>query len=195
MVRIKHRYLLLNILYPELPATRGQNLTVPESLKFHSPSPNHFNAPFLLSHLRHCISNLFGDCGLGLAAGSLKVVYISPATSTAIIRCPRQHFRVVWAALTFMNELPGSKRGDMNTRCVIQVVRVSGTIRKSEEELVRRARREVVRAKGMQDGQNIGILDHMLGQDLHSAKSVQAGDLASDTNSVDDKDSGTEDDD
>ena len=33
------------------------------------------------------------------------------------------------------------------TPCVIRVVRVSGTIRKSEEELLRRSRREVVRAK------------------------------------------------
>ena len=35
----------------------------------------------------------------------------------------------------------------MSEPCVIRVVRVSGTIRKAEEELIRRARRDVVRAK------------------------------------------------
>lgn len=36
--------------------------------------------------------------------------------------------------------------------CVIRVVRVSGTIKKAEEELIRRARRDIVRAKLSLDG-------------------------------------------
>lgn len=36
--------------------------------------------------------------------------------------------------------------------CVVRVVRVSGTIKKSEEELLKRARREIIRAK--MDGRN-----------------------------------------
>lgn len=53
-----------------------------------------------------------------------------------------------------MDTLPGAARGDTHERshtpllrCVVQVVRVSGTVRKSEEELLRRARRDLVRAK------------------------------------------------
>ena len=43
---------------------------------------------------------------------------------------------------------------------MIRVVRVSGTIRKSEEELLRRARREVVRAKtqGRSTGEEHDVL-------------------------------------
>ena len=33
------------------------------------------------------------------------VNYFSPATSTAIIRCPRDHYELVWAALTFVTKL------------------------------------------------------------------------------------------
>ena len=49
-----------------------------------------------------------------------------------------------------MTSLDVGKRGERDGRgggCVIRVVRVSGTIRKAEEEAVRRARREIVRVK------------------------------------------------
>lgn len=49
--------------------------------------------------------------------------------------------------MTFLHSFPGLQRGDAEVACVVQVVRVSGTIRKSEEELTRRARRDIVRAK------------------------------------------------
>ena len=40
----------------------------------------------------------------------------------------------------------------------MQVVRVSGTIRKSEEELLRRAKQDLVRAKAAEDGIGYTIL-------------------------------------
>lgn len=145
MVRIKHRYLLFNILYPA--STTGEAKShEPPYLAFHLPSPDHLNGGLLLNALRASIATHFGDVGVGLASASLKIVYFSPATSTAIVRCPRQHFRLVWAALTYMTETP-SVRGVPGKKCVVQVVRVSGTIRKSEEELMRRSRRDIVRAK------------------------------------------------
>ena len=71
------------------------------------------------------------------------VNYWSPATSTAIIRCPREHFQIVWAALTFITNLPKSS----SVPVVIKVVRVSGTIRKAEEDVIQRSKRLVQRAK------------------------------------------------
>lgn len=47
---------------------------------------------------------------------------------------------MVWAALTFTTRLP-LKLADIP--CVMQVVRVSGTIRKAEEEAIRRARLQI----------------------------------------------------
>ncbi|KAK5049117.1 hypothetical protein LTR84_005540 [Exophiala bonariae] len=159
MVRIKQRYLLFNILYPSDP-TATQPLSY---ISIHRPSPNHVTSRNVLSTLRNNISNIFGDHGLGVTQSSLKIVYFSPATSTCILRCPRAHFRLVWASLTFMDSLPGERYGDPRIKCVVQVVRVSGTIRKSEEELLKRARRDVVRAKLEGTGEENALLDSLVG--------------------------------
>lgn len=73
----------------------------------------------------------------------IAVRYLSTATSTAIIRVARAHYRLVWAALTFITMLPTP----ISVPCMIQVVRVSGTIRKAEEEAIRRARECVLKAR------------------------------------------------
>lgn len=208
MVRIKHRYLLFNILYPDLAASpshpfdsgvalSSSNTTIATSTKdlsssdplppsyvlFSRPSPAHLTAQLLIQTLRTTISQVFGDHGLGVTQAGLKIVYLSPSTSTCILRVPRAYFRLVWASLTFMDSIPGAGAGagarkgggykgytNTNTNnntnynaksntsyhssttndsvpCVVRVVRVSGTIRKSEEEVLRRARGQIVRAK------------------------------------------------
>ncbi|EXJ75007.1 uncharacterized protein A1O5_01703 [Cladophialophora psammophila CBS 110553] len=200
MVRIKHRYLLFNILYPfpstpepstssatsAPPPPLASTLTTkdaappppPPYILFLRPSPSHLTPALLVTHLRSQIQTLFGDHGVSVTQSSLRLVYFSPATSTGILRVPRAHFRLVWASLTFLTSIPapsslptphpsatggtraGGKRGRgggtadaaaagvrQEVACVVRVVRVSGTIRKSEEELLRRARREVVRVK------------------------------------------------
>ncbi len=72
----------------------------------------------------------------------IKVKYFSPATSTFILRVTRENYRLVWAALSFITALPPE-----NCPCVLRVGRVSGTIRKAEEEAVRCAREIGVRAR------------------------------------------------
>ncbi|KAK4946842.1 RNA-binding protein pop5 [Elasticomyces elasticus] len=136
MVRIKHRYLLFNILYPNPPQATTQPSSQPPSyVLFSRPSPNHLTSQLLISTIRSNIQSIFGDYGVSVTQSGMRIVYFSPGTSTVILRVPRAHFRLVWASLTFMDTLP------------VRVVRVSGTIRKSEEEVLRRARREIVRAK------------------------------------------------
>lgn len=100
------------------------------------------------------------------------VKYLSPATSTAIIRCPRASFRLVWSALTYMSQVPdfnngGVKRGagapvagGKMRSCVFRVVKVSGTMKKVEEEAIRRARREISRLKGADE---MGVLEGLVG--------------------------------
>jgi ribonuclease P/MRP protein subunit POP5 len=72
------------------------------------------------------------------------VKYFSPATSTAIVRVSRDHYRLVWAALTFSTQLP---KPVFQQPCVFQVVKVSGTIRKAEEAAIRRAQLSIRRAQ------------------------------------------------
>jgi len=152
MVRIKQRYLLFNILYPASASTAKKSL--PNSLSFPAPTPDYLDAGRLVGHLRNHITLLFGDFGLGLSLSSLKIVYFSSATSTVILRVPRNHHRLVWAALTHFTELPSPRRGEPGKPCVIRVVRVSGTIRKAEEELIRRTRSDIVKAKLANDGKS-----------------------------------------
>jgi ribonuclease P/MRP protein subunit POP5 len=73
------------------------------------------------------------------------VKYLSLATSTFIIKCSRAMCPMLWSALTFMGRLP-SKDG-LGKQCIFRVVRVSGTIRKIEEEAIRQNRALIVAAK------------------------------------------------
>ena len=151
MVRIKHRYLLLSILSPTLASSHPTN-----NLPSTRPLPTALTPSSLLTLLRSHIALLFGDYGLGTAASGLKIIYLSPATATAILRCPRASYRMVWAALSFVTTLEVRPRRGEEGRsggCVIRVVRVSGTIRKAEEEAVRRARQEIVRVKMLEGGE------------------------------------------
>ncbi|KAL1852603.1 RNA-binding protein pop5 [Paecilomyces lecythidis] len=176
MVRIKHRYLLIDILYPspcpEIPAksSKGGTSDLQAHLRIHAPTPDTLSPGLLAKMVREEVSEMFGDWGVGrlggAGAGGVSVKYLSPATSTAIIRCPRASFRLVWAALTYLSSIPASNRrsgpgsGSGARSCVFRVVRVSGTMRKAEEEAIRRARREVVR---MRKGEEDSVLDFGMG--------------------------------
>ncbi|MCJ1470598.1 hypothetical protein MMC07_009244 [Pseudocyphellaria aurata] len=152
MVRIKHRYLLIQILYPDpLPASSKPSTKpatfLPEIVRFHHPSPNDVTPQVLARAIREQIAVLYGDYGVGVTASSLNVKYLSAATSTAIVRCSRAHYRLVWAALSFMTHLPSSSSSTSTRSCVFRVVRVSGTIKKCEEEAIRRARAAILRVE------------------------------------------------
>lgn len=142
MVRQKNRYLLINILYPT-PRNASGVSKQPDVVQFHQPSSAKLEPHVLVRAIRDQVTMHFGDYGTGMTSASLAVKYLSPATSTAIIRVTRSHWRLVWAALTFMKKLPKP----VDEACVIQVVRVSGTIRKAEEEAIRRAREAVLKAR------------------------------------------------
>ncbi|KAL4780972.1 Rpp14/Pop5 family-domain-containing protein [Aspergillus varians] len=179
MVRVKHRYLLVDILYPDptsVPSARSDKPHGPQSqaqLRIHAPTSDALTPSLLAKMVRDEIAEIFGDWGVGrlggVGAGGVSVKYLSPATSTAIIRCPRASYRLVWTALTYMSRVPAmsdagrSKRLDpanLSRPCVFRVIRVSGTIRKAEEEAVRRARREIVRLRGAEE---VGVLGGLVG--------------------------------
>lgn len=158
MVRLKHRYLLVNFLYPSSPATPSRSAgALPDVVHFHRPSSDKLTAGLLVKIIRDGIADLFGDYGAGMTGSTLTIKYFSPATSTAIIRVARNHYRLVWAALTFTTRLPHP----VNQDCVVQVVRVSGTIRKAEEEAIRRAKQAILQARRAA-GDNVLSADALL---------------------------------
>jgi ribonuclease P/MRP protein subunit POP5 len=164
MVRVKNRYLVVNYLYPTTSNSSKLKDARPGDLQFHQPTPDEFHAGKLVRAIQDGVTELFGDYGLGMVSTSLKgnysaplivkisankwpVNYHSTATSTSIVRCPQAHYEMVWAALTFMTHLPRPS----NTPVVVKVVRVTGTIRKAEEEIIKRAKEIILRAK-LSDG-------------------------------------------
>ncbi|KAL2200697.1 Rpp14/Pop5 family-domain-containing protein [Corynascus similis CBS 632.67] len=142
MVRLKDRYLLVNIIYTDVPPGQAKG-SVPDLLLYNQPTSNELRPQLLLKGIRSEVAALFGDCGSGAVDRSLQVKYLSTATSTFILRVSRAHYRLVWAALAFMDRVPVRD----GRPCVFRVVRVSGTVRKAEEEAVRRARLLVLAAK------------------------------------------------
>ncbi|KAI9039568.1 Rpp14/Pop5 family protein [Aspergillus affinis] len=166
MVRLKHRYLLLDILYPDpssWPSTTHQHKNVSSrsqsQIQIHAPTSDALTPGLLAKMVREEVAETFGDWGI--------VKYLSPATSTAIIRCPRASFRLVWTALTYMSHVPeygnpsrSKGAGPALTRpCVFRVIRVSGTMRKAEEEAIRRARREILRVRQTEE---VGVLGDLV---------------------------------
>lgn len=89
MVRIKHRYLLVNILYPDPPeSTNNKHPTlskrphpIPDVVYFHKSSPDNLTPQLLARTIKDQIALLYGDYGVGVTAGSLngevvKYIYI-----------------------------------------------------------------------------------------------------------------------
>ncbi|PNS18802.1 Ribonuclease P/MRP protein subunit POP5 [Sphaceloma murrayae] len=163
MVRLKHRYLVLHFLYPSLPSTNQPSTPLPVPLQFSAPTPDTLTPALLTRLIRDSLSLLFGDYGSGMVSGSLKIMYLSTPTSTAIVRVSRAHYRLVWAALTMVGRLEGEKgvrgRKEPGREVVIRVVRVSGTVRKCEEEVIRRGMEVIRRARRDGEGREVGILD------------------------------------
>ncbi|KAG6007628.1 hypothetical protein E4U21_005709 [Claviceps maximensis] len=147
MVRIKERYLLVNILYPpEIDSSAMSGL--PDLVSQHRPTVDKVTPQALVKGIKAEVGMLFGDYGLGAFEGTLSVKYLSLATSTFILRCHRADYQMLWSALTCMDHIP-VKDGHA---CIFRVVRVSGTIRKVEEEAIRQARQLILAAREYADG-------------------------------------------
>jgi ribonuclease P/MRP protein subunit POP5 len=111
------------------------------------------------------------------------VKYLSPTTSTFILRVSRDHYRIAWAALSLMTSVP-VKDGK---NCVFRVVRVSGTIKKAEEEAIRRAREMILIAMREAGDQGDSTLDDMFGN--HKGKATPETTKYNDISMVDRSDS------
>ena len=86
MVRIKYRYLLVNILYPEPQKANAISTSDKAAkasfdlLQVHSPSPDDLTPQLLVRLVKDQVTYLYGDYGHGLIAGSLNGLFP--------LRCP-----------------------------------------------------------------------------------------------------------
>lgn len=70
MVRLKNRYLLVNILYPELDS-QPNDPSIPDVVVFNQPTTSSLTIPALLKGLKAEVEDLFGDYGSGAIADRL----------------------------------------------------------------------------------------------------------------------------
>ncbi|KAF3989301.1 hypothetical protein FT663_02848 [Candidozyma haemuli var. vulneris] len=160
MVRLKHRYILFDILYPPVsePRTGTQRAKFstfcdnPKDtlLALHAPSPASINPKTIVNILKNAVHEHFGEISAGGVGQSIIVKYFSNKTSTGIIRCSRQDFQQVMAAIALVTKLD-------NYDAVMRCVHVSGTIKKCEQYSIRRNKQLIIdlgRDKEMESGLN-----------------------------------------
>jgi ribonuclease P/MRP protein subunit POP5 len=75
MVRLKDRYLLVNIIYTDVPPGQEKG-AVPDLLLYNQPTSSELRPQHLLKAIRSEVSALFGDCGLGAIDKSLQGLVI-----------------------------------------------------------------------------------------------------------------------
>jgi hypothetical protein len=112
MVRLKNRYLLVNILYPE--ATALPSAKVPDVVAFNQPTTDELTPQLLLKALREVVLELFGDYGSGAIAGSLmgeifpSVAQTHPQTNSEQLNIYRLQLRhSLYGLHGRITELPG----------------------------------------------------------------------------------------
>lgn len=210
MVRIKERYLLVNILYPRdgtpINKNPGDGKDIPDFVAIRHATQSELTPQLLLRAVKAETLALFGDCGAGAVERTLsskqasltisssldvahnQVKYFNRATSTFILRITRDHFRLVWTALTFMNCVPVRD----GPPCVYRVARVSGTIRKVEEEAIRQARALILATKEYMAGNTTSAFELLTqAREDRQNRNDLMGAVVSDDN---DGDEGTDDD-
>ena len=88
MVRLKHRYLLVNILYPDAKDSpnaghfKPANDDLPYTVQFRQPSSDQLDARLLTRLIRDGVVELFGDYGSGMIAGSLQGKTVTRSNSS-----------------------------------------------------------------------------------------------------------------
>ena len=71
MVRIKNRYLLVNVLYPGLD-NKPVDTRIPDVVVFNQPTTDNLSAQALLRGIKAEAFNLFGDHGAGAIGDSIQ---------------------------------------------------------------------------------------------------------------------------
>jgi len=79
MVRVKNRYLLVNILYPELEKTASKTKVL-DVVAFNQPTTNALTTHVLLRKIKEEVAELFGDYGSGAISESIVGRFSTPKT-------------------------------------------------------------------------------------------------------------------
>jgi len=142
MVRFKNRYLLVEL----VPVSPHKQTIIEYGVPFKDSPYAAVTATNVAAYLRQGIQVNFGTVGAASTAQSLSVKYCNGSTGLMIIRTARDHFQMVWAALTLLNAFPpvvqyGSEQkpavSSSGWKCIWAVKHVSGTIRTAQKQAIK----------------------------------------------------------
>lgn len=150
MVRLKTRYILFEVLYPnskETPLEKHCDSYAASTLALHQKSPSGTTPKQVLRLIRASLKKNFGDYGASMAVG-VTVRYFSPETSTGILRVMRANWQHIVCAMTFI-----SKFGTED--CIFNVVEVSGSIKKCQDRAMSRDRQMLLKMQQSTDDDDV----------------------------------------
>ncbi|KAJ1966463.1 RNA-binding protein pop5 [Dipsacomyces acuminosporus] len=128
MVRFKNRYICFEVQFQL--ACEGTVSAAAKAARDRQHQLPNVSARNITSLIRDQVGLNFGDSGAGHIVSGVQVKYFSPQTRMGIIKVPRDHYQMVWAALTLTTQLNKHP-------CIIRVWHVSGTIKKSQRAAIR----------------------------------------------------------
>ncbi|PWN54134.1 hypothetical protein IE53DRAFT_383324 [Violaceomyces palustris] len=154
MVRFKNRWLLLSI-DTQPPSSAATSSSSPSSFSSTTIKPT-LSPQIITRLLRSSLALNFGDVASGAFGGSMNCKYYSHHTGTAIVRCPREGMKYVWAACTLACFNDENQNAPPH-RIRIRVIHCGGTIKKVQikammldEKKILGLRRKIVAAQEMQ---------------------------------------------
>eukprot|EP00038_Savillea_parva_P031920 m.91886 g.91886 ORF g.91886 m.91886 type:complete len:150 (-) comp9932_c0_seq1:1900-2349(-) len=112
MVRLKHRYLLTEIIFADD--------KIDASIK----------SGDILRAVKAGVQTAHGDYGTACVVPSLQLKYFNRHTRVMLLRVSRDHYEMLWSALTLVTVF--DKR-----ECLMRVLHVAGTIRSCQRHLLR----------------------------------------------------------
>ena len=136
MVRFKHRYLAGELTFEHT-----------------SDMYDGINGSILYHCIYQAIEYYYGQYGISLVMNTLQIKYFNKETKLFILRCSREHHKMVWSVLTLLNSINinNHKRrkknnhqyipqiqdnNDHKIKCSICVIHVAGTIRSCQKHLI-----------------------------------------------------------
>ncbi|KAJ1951338.1 RNA-binding protein pop5 [Linderina macrospora] len=130
MVRFKHRYLCFEIqFHPAAEQTPGHQRTGQKQPVLTSKAVLHM--------IKDQMQVNFGDSGAGHIVSGTQVKYFSSRTNMCILKVPRDHYQMIWSALTLTTHISRAP-------CMIRMWHVSGTIKKCQQAAIKVDRRLIL---------------------------------------------------
>ncbi|GBC04741.1 hypothetical protein RclHR1_05840002 [Rhizophagus clarus] len=134
MVRLKNRWLLFEVIFED-------NSHLHSSSSFSSSRKQEaLSTRDVYSAIKDSVQINFGDYGVGCIAASISVKYFSPFTNIGVLRISRDHYHIVWGAMTFITQIK-------TRRCLIRVLHLGGTIKQCQLSAINYDRDQILLLK------------------------------------------------